>query len=350
MNIIKKLLILAVILFAASFAARWVITPLLVNSAIDDFHHQPSRVTPRVPSDRHMPDDRDKALAEYGRAQDLMAWTEAPPAVALSSTADSDWLAGLKNGASDLWDAAKEKSSEIVDTVKEKGPGWLESAKDKAGDLVEAGKEKLPEVVDKAKDGLHTAQDKVSQFREDQENQFWQWEDQMLNGETGNSNQSANATPSAAPSNAPANDAGSASSSDAAAASSNPATQAPIANPDPNTANPQGAASAQNPVANSNSGDAAAQDAAPVESAPLRSGIYTIDGKLYRYDAETNEWSEANPLPVEPDAEELEPKMPAEATRRLVLITGLIVALICTLIAVPLLVLASKKTRHSKDQ
>jgi len=293
MNIKKKLLILAAILIATTFTVKCDVFAMPLSDPVESAFHRPDWVTP---------DDRNKALAEHGRVQDLMAWTEPPSAVPLSSTADADWLTGLKDGASGLWDAAKDKGSEIVDTVKEKGPGWIESAKDKAGDLIDAGKEKLPEVIDKAKDGLQTTQDKISQFREDQENQFWQWEDQMLNGGANSSNQTTSAPPVNSAEVPTTENVGATDSGGTTVANPNAGVQTPAANPNPNTANPQDAAPAQNPVVNPNSGNAATQDAAPVESAPLRSGIYTIDGKLYRYDAETNEWSEANPLPVGPEA------------------------------------------------
>lgn len=349
MNIIKKLLILVVILLTATFITRWVLTPILPEPVDYAFNH-PNRVTPRTPSGQQTPDDRNKAVAEYGFVQNLAAQPRTVSAVALSSTADSDWLDSLKEGASGLWDAAKDKGSEIVDTVKEKGPGWVESAKDKAGDLIDAGKEKLPEVVDKAKDGLQTAQDKVSQFREDQENQFWQWEDQMLNGGAGGSGQSANPAP-ANSANIPATEnAGTTTPGDITVTNPSVEASAPVATPYPDNANTQAPTPARVPIANPDQGNAPAQDVAPAESSQLRSGLYTIDGKLYRYDAEVNEWTEANPLPAEPEAEIPTENETSFSTWKLVLTSVTFSVVTGACIAAPFLALALTKKRRPKNR
>lgn len=81
-----------------------------------------------------------------------------------------------------LWDKAKEIGGNFVDTVKEKGPGWVDATKDKAGDIYSAAKEKAPEIVDSAKDKISEAGEAFSEFRQEQEGQFWDWFDKQTNG------------------------------------------------------------------------------------------------------------------------------------------------------------------------
>lgn len=94
-------------------------------------------------------------------------------AILPTAHASSDWFSGLKQGASDLWDAAKDKGGEIVDIVKEKGPGW-----------VETGKAKVGEAVDKAGEVIQDTQTKVSDWNANQQEEFWNRTEQMINGGT----------------------------------------------------------------------------------------------------------------------------------------------------------------------
>lgn len=89
----------------------------------------------------------------------------------------------------DLWQTAQDKAPDVADkagqfyeSAKEKAPGTWDAAKDKAGEIYQSAKDKAPEVIDKAKDSLHDAQDAISSWNQDQQDQFWQWTEQMQSG------------------------------------------------------------------------------------------------------------------------------------------------------------------------
>lgn len=98
------------------------------------------------------------------------------------------------------WDQVKAAGSDLWGTVKEKAPGAWETTKNKASELYGKAKEKAPEVKEKVKTGVNNAQEKISDYREGEEEEFWQWFDNQTGGTTGDaqSNQNASAsTPSA---------------------------------------------------------------------------------------------------------------------------------------------------------
>lgn len=87
------------------------------------------------------------------------------------------------------WDQVKAAGSNLWGTVKEKAPGAWETTKNKASELYDKAKEKAPEVKEKVKTGVNNAQEKISDYREGEEEKFWQWFDNQTGGTT-------NATPS----------------------------------------------------------------------------------------------------------------------------------------------------------
>lgn len=90
------------------------------------------------------------------------------------------------------WDEVKDAAGNAYDTVREKAPEWASQAKDKAGEAYEAAKEKAPELIDQAKDGLAQAGEKVSEFRQDQEQQFGEWFEQQTGTSAGIGSSSGN--------------------------------------------------------------------------------------------------------------------------------------------------------------
>lgn len=117
----------------------------------------------------------------------FLALTLSCALLATPAYADSpDWLNGLKEGASGLWNAAKDKGSEIVDTVRTEGPGWVETGKEKVGDA-----------IDKAGEVITDTQQGVSEWNAEQQQQFWDRTEQMINGGgTNTTSTPAQATPS----------------------------------------------------------------------------------------------------------------------------------------------------------
>lgn len=99
----------------------------------------------------------------------LMLLVMAAPA-AMAAESDSTW-SKVKAAGSDLWD-----------TVKEKAPSAWEKTKETASDLYGKAKEKAPEIKEKVKTGVHNAQDKISDFNQDQKDQFWAWVDDQTGG------------------------------------------------------------------------------------------------------------------------------------------------------------------------
>lgn len=81
---------------------------------------------------------------------------------------DCDW----QSTASSVWEATK-------GAVGSAG-SWL---KDKGTDIYEAGKEKAPEVKENIQSGLEQAGEEFSEFRADQEEQFWDWFENQTNPE-----------------------------------------------------------------------------------------------------------------------------------------------------------------------
>lgn len=81
---------------------------------------------------------------------------------------DCDW----QSTASSVWEATK-------GAVGSAG-SWL---KDKGTDIYEAGKEKAPEVKENIQNGLEQAGEEFSEFRADQEEQFWDWFESQTNSE-----------------------------------------------------------------------------------------------------------------------------------------------------------------------
>lgn len=92
----------------------------------------------------------------------------------------------LSNTMSTYWEKTKEVGKEVAGAVKEHGPEWVETAKDKAGAAIDKGKEVVGE-----------AQDKISTWNQQQQDEFWAREDQLLNGGTQSTEASGEA--SAAP-------------------------------------------------------------------------------------------------------------------------------------------------------
>lgn len=87
------------------------------------------------------------------------------------------------------WDQVKAAGSDLWGTVKEKAPGAWETTKNKASELYDKAIEKAPEVKEKVKTGVNNAQEKISDYREGEEKEFWQWFENQTGGMT-------NATPS----------------------------------------------------------------------------------------------------------------------------------------------------------
>lgn len=81
---------------------------------------------------------------------------------------DCDW----QSTASSVWEATK-------GAVGSAG-SWL---KDKGTDIYEAGKEKAPEVKENIQNGVQQASAEFSEFRADQEEQFWDWFENQTNSE-----------------------------------------------------------------------------------------------------------------------------------------------------------------------
>lgn len=88
-----------------------------------------------------------------------------------------DW----QDAASTVWEATKDAAGSAG--------SWL---KDKGTEIYEAGKEKAPEVKENIQNGVQQAGDEFSEFRADQEDQFWDWFENQTNSEV-------TSEPSAAP-------------------------------------------------------------------------------------------------------------------------------------------------------
>lgn len=99
------------------------------------------------------------------------------PTVQVTAAAESS------DGQTSSWfDKAKDRASQALEAAREKAPEVLEQTKDKAAKAYDAVKEAAPEVIDKAKDGLSEAQDKISDWNQDQQDQFWERVDGMASG------------------------------------------------------------------------------------------------------------------------------------------------------------------------
>lgn len=78
---------------------------------------------------------------------------------ATESSEEASLWEKIKSGASDLYDSAKEKIPEAIDTIKEK----------------------TPEVIEKAGEKIDEAQEAISNYREAQESEFWDWFENQTN-------------------------------------------------------------------------------------------------------------------------------------------------------------------------
>ncbi len=88
----------------------------------------------------------------------------------------------IQDAAPGIIDSAKEHAGNAVDTIKENAPGWIDSAKDTASDLYQGAKDHAPEVIDSVKDGLQSAGEAVTEYRNTQEDVFWNWFDRQTGG------------------------------------------------------------------------------------------------------------------------------------------------------------------------
>lgn len=156
--------------------------------------------------------------------------------------------------ASDLWDQAKDKGSELYESAKEKAPEVIDQAKGAASKVADTVREQAPAVIDKTKEGLQDAQEAVSDWNAEQRQQFWDHTEGLIYG-----NDSADA------------------SQDAAVEAIEPEVPTSEATP---------------PIAESSDpfGPINENIVDYPEPKKLESGYYTIDGTLYHYDAENDEW------------------------------------------------------------
>lgn len=90
--------------------------------------------------------------------------------------------AALAAESGSAWDQVKAAGSDIWNTVKENAPSVWDSTKDKASELYDKAKEKAPEVKEKVKTSVNDAQEKISDYRAEQEDEFWDWFDTQTNG------------------------------------------------------------------------------------------------------------------------------------------------------------------------
>ncbi len=112
------------------------------------------------------------------------------PAVAASAKSDfwsraqeagSALWSTAKEKAPEAWDKTKETAGDVYDKAKEKAPEVWDQTKEAAESLYDKAKEKAPGVYEGAKEGWNAASGKISDFRADQEEQFWGWVDQQMN-------------------------------------------------------------------------------------------------------------------------------------------------------------------------
>lgn len=80
------------------------------------------------------------------------------------------------------WDQVKAAGSKLWDKTKEKAPEVWDKTKDKASELYGKAKEKAPEIKEKVKTGVNNAQEKISDFNQDQKDQFFEWFDSQTGG------------------------------------------------------------------------------------------------------------------------------------------------------------------------
>lgn len=151
------------------------------------------------------------AVSEDGSEDDTSFWEDV-------KGAGSGLWQSAKEHAPGWWQSIKDAGSNAVDTVKEHGPEW-----------VEAGKEKGSELIGKGKDALQNAGDKVSDFLDDQQDQFWERTEQQIYGGSGSDSASDSGSgASSPPAGSATPDAASSAPGDAAADSSgSPGSSAP---------------------------------------------------------------------------------------------------------------------------
>lgn len=104
------------------------------------------------------------------------------PLTAYASESSDETLGEeLQRDAKWLYDKAKEKLPEAASKAKEKAGEITETVKEKAPEYLEKAKEKAPEVAEDIKSGVNSAGEAISEYRDQQEDEFMDWFEEQTN-------------------------------------------------------------------------------------------------------------------------------------------------------------------------
>ncbi len=121
------------------------------------------------------------------------------------------WPAQVSEASDDEAPAKTESESSFWESIKQTGSSWFDKAKDGAADLTNQVKEKAPEIIENVGEKINEAQENISNYRQDQEDQFWDWFEQQTGTQpakestTDNPDNSGTATEQSIPSSADTN-------------------------------------------------------------------------------------------------------------------------------------------------